>query len=86
MKSLRRLQDLDAWQKKLRGQEMGYDTTSKGRFSAAPSMSDITTTGSVQEKSVVVVNKYPDFDKLYNPYKVRLKDENNHQFCRLGKK
>lgn len=73
MKSLRRLQDLDVWQKKLRGQEVGYDTTSKGRFSAAPSMSDITTTGSVVDKSVVVnnVNRKLDFDKLYNPYKVR---------------
>ena len=79
MKSLRRLQDLDVWQRKLRGQEVGCDTTSKGRYSAAPSMSDITTTGSVIEKSVVVNNasRRLDFDKLYNPYKVRYRDENN---------
>jgi len=75
-RALRRLQALEDWQKKMKNKELGLDS-SQGRFSEPPLGSETTSVSSSMDKPAIDY-KLAEFDKLYDPYKVRQEIEKKY--------
>lgn len=72
-RALQRLQNLEEWQKRMKERELGSDTSSmKARSEMQQTSSETISIASSLDRPGPRNYEYAEFDKLYDPYKVRI--------------
>lgn len=74
-RALRRLQDLEEFQRKSRQKETSLGTTKSSKFMELPPKCDPNSAPSVQTEKAAKNYNFADFDKMYNPYKVNFNEK-----------